>query len=148
MAGATLRLRNATLTVSMAVAGDGFGEVTFHCTYRAAGTLMFPSAALTGVLHALQVASGVRVLPERKAMARRPLSMSSPSMRNVPNLEKRSTSFAAERNSARGDGVPSMRYTAPVLVVVISVSLPAVEMETTCFSGTVASSDTSPSLSE
>src|SRR5919204_6542055 len=107
MVGATLRLRKATVTVSMDVDAAGFGAVTFHCTYRAAGALMEPSLAPTGVLQALQVASGVRVLPERKAMATRPLSMSCPSMRYVPNLEKRSTSFAAERNSARGDGVPS-----------------------------------------
>src|SRR5204863_7706437 len=109
MTGAMLRLRNATLTVSTEVVVDGLGMVSFHCTYRAGGTLMAPVAPDIGTLQALQVASGVRVFPERKAMARCPLSRSSPSMRKLPNLEKRSTSFAAERNSARDDGAPSIR---------------------------------------
>ncbi len=68
--GATFRLMKETETESTMMSAAGFGMVSFHCTYRPAGTSTGPSGVVRGWLQALQVASGVRVLPERKAMAR------------------------------------------------------------------------------
>src|SRR5215203_218034 len=81
MEGATLRFMNATVTPSMAASLVGFGMVSFHWMYRAAGVLTLPSSVPCGELHELHVASGVRVLPLRNDTATAPGVRLRPSIR-------------------------------------------------------------------